>query len=143
MVCSTIHAVKGLEFKHVFLVSLSDGNIPTSRGLRICQNSERRVRDYIDEERRVLYVAITRAKDNLYLFSDKLSASIFLQDIADCVSGYIPETYGSLNSNYGNKTVERRVSEEKPYSSNETMVLEDEEDDPDDEYMDEDSLDFV
>ena len=54
----TIHAAKGLEFKHVFLCSLSEGVLP-SRKTDTPQAME--------EERRLCFVALTRARDGLYL----------------------------------------------------------------------------
>lgn len=54
----TMHASKGLEFPVVFLPGLNEGAIP-----HIQSRSEREV----EEERRLLYVAVTRAKDRLYL----------------------------------------------------------------------------
>lgn len=54
----TIHAAKGLEFRHVFVCSLSEGVLP-SRKTRTVQAME--------EERRLAFVALTRAKDGLYL----------------------------------------------------------------------------
>ncbi len=50
---TTIHAAKGLEFKHVFIVGLEDGLFPN-----LIRESERNM----EEERRLLYVALTRAK---------------------------------------------------------------------------------
>lgn len=94
--CSTIHGVKGLEFKYVFVISLSEGHIPTARGLRLCHNEEKKAA-YIDDERRVLYVAITRAKDHLYLFTDKLETSIFLRDIKSRLNGELPIIADSNN----------------------------------------------
>jgi DNA helicase-2/ATP-dependent DNA helicase PcrA len=56
---STIHQAKGLEFKVVFVIMLCDGLFPSSRSLDSIESEE--------EERRLFYVAITRAKDELYL----------------------------------------------------------------------------
>ncbi len=58
----TMHASKGLEFNSVILPDLNEGVIPD----RSCQEQ-----DGLEEERRLLYVAMTRAKDNLYLLYTK------------------------------------------------------------------------
>ncbi len=56
---STIHQAKGLEFDVVFIIMLCDGLFPSARSLEMAEGEE--------EERRLLYVAITRAKNELYL----------------------------------------------------------------------------
>ena len=56
---STIHQAKGLEFDVVFVIMLCDGLFPSDRSLETSQGEE--------EERRLLYVAITRARNELYL----------------------------------------------------------------------------
>ena len=56
---ATIHAVKGLEFKVVFVVGLEDGLFPTSRSTFVSESMQ--------EERRLMYVAATRAEQRLYL----------------------------------------------------------------------------
>lgn len=63
---STIHSAKGLEWRYVFTMQVVEGNLPHSRI---------RTTEELEEERRLFYVAITRAKDVLYLtnpsFNDK------------------------------------------------------------------------
>lgn len=57
----TIHQSKGLEFPVVFIMGLTEGAFPNHRSIR-----ERRI-DGEEEERRLMYVAVTRAKDMLWL----------------------------------------------------------------------------
>ncbi|WP_417160821.1 ATP-dependent helicase [Senegalimassilia anaerobia] len=54
----TIHAAKGLEFNHVFVCSLSEGVLPSRKTRTV---------EAMEEERRLAFVAFTRAKDGLYL----------------------------------------------------------------------------
>lgn len=56
---ATIHAVKGLEYKCVFIAGLDENIMPVSRATDID--------DDLEEERRLMYVAVTRAKERLYL----------------------------------------------------------------------------
>jgi len=56
---STIHQAKGLEFDVVFVIMLCDGLFPSARSLESVEGEE--------EERRLMYVAITRARNELYL----------------------------------------------------------------------------
>ncbi len=57
----TIHQAKGLEFKYVFLCGMSEGILPNYRALR------ERKKEALEEERRLAYVAITRAENELFL----------------------------------------------------------------------------
>jgi DNA helicase II / ATP-dependent DNA helicase PcrA len=59
LILSTIHSAKGQEWKSVFVLNVVDGCIPSDLGAG--SSAE------IEEERRLLYVAMTRAKDSLYL----------------------------------------------------------------------------
>jgi DNA helicase-2/ATP-dependent DNA helicase PcrA len=107
----TLHAAKGLEFGAVFIVGLDDGILPHSRSLDEPEGME--------EERRLFYVGITRAKDKLYLIraiqrggrgaAEETYPSRFLDDVpADLligrsrtgrsIHGRAPETLWSLHS---------------------------------------------
>ena len=57
----TVHAAKGLEFKYVFITGLEDGLFPHQR------QRERETAEDQEEERRLFYVALTRAKEKLFL----------------------------------------------------------------------------
>ena len=64
LVLSTIHSAKGLEWHTVFIIHLVDGYFP---GIRSIESDEE-----LEEERRLLYVAATRAERNLYLLTPEL-----------------------------------------------------------------------
>lgn len=61
LVLSTIHSAKGLEWHTVFIISLIEGRFPSSYSF---QNEEE-----LEEERRLFYVAVTRAREKLFLIS--------------------------------------------------------------------------
>ncbi|MGC3989578.1 MAG: ATP-dependent helicase [Chthoniobacteraceae bacterium] len=56
---SSVHQAKGLEWKVVFVIWMSEGMFPSSRSLDSSEG--------VEEERRLFYVAVTRARDELYL----------------------------------------------------------------------------
>jgi len=61
LILSTIHSAKGQEWKSVFVLNVVDGCIPSDLGTGTSAE--------IEEERRLLYVAMTRAKDDLHLIT--------------------------------------------------------------------------
>lgn len=62
----TIHASKGLEFKYVMIADFNEGIIPSGK-VEMIENEEKRS-DSLQEERRLAYVAVTRAKEGLWIF---------------------------------------------------------------------------
>ncbi|MEI7724651.1 MAG: ATP-dependent helicase [Bacteroidota bacterium] len=95
----TIHSAKGLEAKAVFIVGLTDGNggFPDiwleDRIFQVIRKANHDL--LLEEERRLFYVAITRAKDKLYLITEKGNESSFLKEIPDI---YTVKTSISLKS---------------------------------------------
>ncbi len=81
---TTVHQAKGLEYGVVFLIGLADGQFPLRRAIEAGD---------VEEERRLFYVAVTRAKDELYLCYPRVNAkggpqmlmapSRFLQETPD------------------------------------------------------------
>lgn len=90
----TIHAAKGLEAKVVFIIGLTEGygGFPDVwLADRIFQVIKKANHDLLlEEERRLFYVAITRAKDKLFLITEKGNESSFLKEI--------PESFTVKNS---------------------------------------------
>ncbi len=85
---STVHQAKGLEFNTVFIIWLTDGMFPSSRSL------DRR--DALEEERRLFYVAITRARDELYLTFPHMRLSGGYGDIFQRPSRFLKEIPNQL-----------------------------------------------
>lgn len=72
---SSIHQAKGLEWKAVFLIWLVDGQFPNGRIL------ETDDQDLLEEERRLFYVALTRARDELYLTYPMMNPKSYSGDV--------------------------------------------------------------
>jgi DNA helicase-2/ATP-dependent DNA helicase PcrA len=64
---STIHSAKGLEWHSVFVIYVAEGHLPSYLSLED--------KDAIEEERRLFYVAVTRAKENLFLLKPHIDRS--------------------------------------------------------------------
>ena len=127
---ATIHSVKGLEFKCVFLVGMEENILPISRSI---DN-----KDELEEERRLTYVAITRARENLFLTRSKsrylygkrepTMRSRFLKELAEELDlpkesrssyGYGVDGYGDDDpESYGNSAyAAARYSNKSSYGS--------------------------
>jgi DNA helicase-2/ATP-dependent DNA helicase PcrA len=85
---STVHQAKGLEFHTVFVIWLTDGMFPSSRSMDD--------RKDLEEERRLFYVAITRAKDELYLTYPHMRLTAGYGDVFQRPSRFLKEIPNKL-----------------------------------------------
>jgi len=90
----TLHSAKGLEFKVVFMVGMEEGLMPHSNAF--CEENG------IEEERRLCYVGITRAKERLYLTNAK-SRMLYGKDMMNPPSRFISE----ISSEYIESNIEK------------------------------------
>jgi len=73
----TIHASKGLQFSNLFVFGMDDKHMPHYASLKNAKNRDR----VLEEERRLVYVAVTRATDKLYLCVNLSSPSRFIAEL--------------------------------------------------------------
>jgi DNA helicase-2/ATP-dependent DNA helicase PcrA len=87
---TTVHQAKGLEYAAVFLIGLADGSFPLRRAIEAGD---------VEEERRLFYVAVTRARDELYLCFPKVNTKggpAMLQTPSRFLTELAPELYQPL-----------------------------------------------
>ncbi len=107
----TLHAAKGLEFSHVFLMGMEEGVFPLSRAL--LENDE------LEEERRLAYVGITRAEEKLFL-TNAFSRTLYGRTQYNRPSRFLGEIDGKVMETFGreNKVVRQTpIGERKTRSS--------------------------
>ena len=103
----TIHSAKGLEYENIFVVGMDDGIFPSSRSF----DSE----DDMEEERRLAYVAITRAKQHLYLTNAR-QRMLFGQTQHNVTSRFIKEIGSDLYEKHDNAAAMKSKLEEEDKS---------------------------
>lgn len=116
----TIHSAKGLEFDNVFIVGMEEGIFPHA-------NSSFDKQD-LEEERRLCYVAITRAKKQLYLVNAK-RRMLFGKDSINPPSRFIEEIDSDCIEETPNNKIERKIdkksmfyNEDVTYNIGETII---------------------
>ena len=103
---STIHQAKGLEFDVVFVIMLCDGLFPSARSLEDLDGEE--------EERRLFYVAVTRARNELYLTYPLIRAAQGYGDYMQTASRFLSEIPRELVEDWSLQT-------STPYSDSDEM----------------------
>ncbi len=109
----TVHSVKGLEFKKVFVIGLEEGLFPHINSLM--DQGE------LEEERRLCYVAITRAKENLYLVNAR-RRTLFGKDQINPPSRFINEINSDLiesNVSKNEEKQEKKITDEEIFREEE------------------------
>ena len=99
----TVHSAKGLEFKVVFVVGLEEGLFPTFRSLESDED--------IEEERRLCYVAVTRAEELLFITNAK-RRTIYGNTNATLPSRFIAEMGDTIEQKDTKKTVQIKSADE-------------------------------
>ena len=117
----TIHSAKGLEFKNVFVVGLEENLFPSAMSMDSVRG--------LEEERRLFYVAITRAEERCYLSFAKSrykfgktefsNPSRFLKDIDTC---YLDLPQGERMASRVDEAASRFRSAGSPFGSNTTFI---------------------
>ncbi|WP_343101661.1 ATP-dependent helicase [Romboutsia sp. MSSM.1001216sp_RTP31141st1_G3_RTP31141_220114] len=120
VIFTTMHSAKGLEFKNVYIIGATEGTIPHEKSYDI--NDEEKKVNQIEEERRLMYVAITRAEENIYIsspsnkYGKKVSKSRFIDDI----KGATKKEIESLT--IGDKIYHKRFKEGTIVQKNNNLV---------------------
>jgi DNA helicase-2/ATP-dependent DNA helicase PcrA len=92
VILMTVHSAKGLEFDTVFITGLEEGIFPHSRSML--------EPDELEEERRLMYVAVTRAKKSLYILHAK-QRMLYGETQSNAPSQFISDIPGELIETYG------------------------------------------
>ena len=102
----TVHSVKGLEFDYVFVVGMEEGIFPHINSMYDSHE--------LEEERRLCYVAITRAKEKLYLINARMRM-LFGQTSVNPVSRFIKEIDESLMNMPAKKELNKKIEKENVF----------------------------
>ena len=120
----TIHSAKGLEFKYVFVIGMEEGVFPHSRSL--FDSNE------LEEERRLCYVAITRAKEKLWLLSAKRRTLYGLDNVNptsrfvnEISNEYLEKDDLDTNNGTSHSFARSRIDESIEYTCGEKVIHDD------------------
>ena len=102
VVLCTVHQAKGLEWPMVFIPWLADGRFPTDMAINHAED--------LEEERRVFHVAVTRAKDEVYLVVPQIYRGRGSRFLMMKPSRFLTESTGMSRSPWSSKKASRTSS---------------------------------
>ncbi|MDY4574159.1 MAG: ATP-dependent helicase, partial [Intestinibacter sp.] len=120
VIFTTMHSAKGLEFDNVYIIGTNEGTIPHEKSYDI--EDEDKKNDQIEEERRLMYVAITRAKNRLCIscpqnkYGKKVSISRFINEIEEPLNSELKQI------NVGDKVYHKTFKEGKIIEKKNNMI---------------------
>lgn len=96
VIFTTMHSAKGLEFPYVYIIGTNEGTIPHEKSCDLDDEIKRR--EAVEEERRLLYVGITRAQDELYISipKNKYGRKVFESRFVDEIKSPTREDFKSI-----------------------------------------------
>lgn len=119
VILSTIHASKGLEYDKVILIDVADGQFPSFTEKQAKNKLSKEDRDILEEDRRLFYVAVTRAKTSLEIISCKnkfikeQKLSYFIRDFMGIKKEFKKPAKISISKVANNNSVESYKEERK------------------------------
>ncbi|MDO4966966.1 MAG: ATP-dependent helicase, partial [Lachnospiraceae bacterium] len=111
-ILSTIHSSKGLEYDQVYLMDVCDGVFPGN--VVVSSHATPQERKAFEEERRLFYVGMTRAKNDLHIFKISSESSSFIREINSTVPEKESKTVISQKA---------AVKKSVPYSASQKTIL--------------------
>ena len=118
VVLSTIHSAKGLEYDHVILIDAIEGILPSRNSLESKTKEQSGIFGDYEEERRLFYVAVTRARDKLTLLSPEEEFCNFVDEIVRKEEPpELEKPEKPLTKPPGKKKARKSISEKKPESA--------------------------
>ncbi|KNF08218.1 ATP-dependent DNA helicase PcrA [Gottschalkia purinilytica] len=121
---STIHSAKGLEFDKVFMVDLIDGEFPSLSSMEMSEMGDFKA---IEEERRLFYVGMTRAKTSLHLITlnykngERVFNSRFISEIENIMSS--SDSNYDYNIKVGSSIIHKKFGKGKVRAIDKNSIL--------------------
>lgn len=124
IILSTIHSSKGLEYDTVYMVDVYDGHFPATTPNIFCCSKDSA--DGEQEERRMFYVGITRAKNELYLFNISGRTSSYIDELFPPQRRYRVNRDANQQGQYHDEQTQMRIQREQYTKQQEALEKEQE-----------------